>query len=99
MMGIILILISLASPVNNQYPDSVVRALYFMSDHLPVALKAVVTFPTSNGLALVPSVQSVSCFGGSDGEATITPNAGQPPYSYLWDMAAGNQTTATAFKI
>jgi len=66
----------LAYPVNTQYPDSVVRALYFMSDHLPVALKAVVTFPTSNGLALVPSVQSVSCFGGSDGEATITPNAG-----------------------
>lgn len=86
----------LASPVNTQYPDSVARALYFMSDHLPVALKAVVTFPTSNGLALNPSVQSVSCFGGSDGEATITPNAGQPPYSYLWDMAAGNQTTATA---
>ncbi len=86
----------LASPVNTQYPDSVVRALYFMSDHLPVALKAVVTFPTSNGLALNPSVQSVSCFGGSDGEATITPNAGQPPYTYLWDVAAGNQTTATA---
>jgi hypothetical protein len=86
----------LASPVNTQYPDSVVRALYFMSDHLPVALKAVVTFPTSNGLALNPSVQSVACFGGSDGEATITPNAGQPPYTYLWDVAAGNQTTATA---
>ena len=86
----------LAAPTNVQYPDSVVRALYYMSDHLPVALKTVITYPTSNGLALYPAVTPVSCFGFSDGEATISPNDGQAPYTFLWDNAAGNQTTSTA---
>lgn len=89
----------LAAPTNLQYPDSVVRALYYMSDHLPVALKAVVTYPTSNGLALYPEVERVSCFGGSDGEATIVANAGELPYTYLWDNNTGNQTTATAVNL
>lgn len=89
----------LAAPVNTQYPDSVVRALYYMSDHLPVALKAVVTFPTSNGLALYPIVEGVNCFGGNTGQVTIVPNAGQAPYSYLWDSNAGNQITATAVNL
>jgi hypothetical protein len=85
----------LAAPLNTQYPDSIVRALYYMSDHLPVALKAVVTYPTSNGLALYPSATPVSCPNGSDGTATVTPNDGQAPFSFLWDAAALNQTTAT----
>jgi hypothetical protein len=87
---------NLLSGSNSQYPDSVVNALYYMSDHLPVVLKAVVTYPTSNGLALYPEVVGVSCNGDADGEATIVANMGQPPYSYLWDNAANNQTTATA---
>lgn len=89
----------LAAPINTQYPDSVVSALYYMSDHLPVALKAVVTYPTSNGLALYPEVQSVSCYGGSDGEVTIYANQGQPPYNYLWDNNAANQVSATAVNL
>lgn len=86
----------ISAPTNSMYPDSVVKALYYMSDHLPVSLKAVIHYPTSNGLALYPVVTPVTCAGGSDGEATIVPNDGQPPYSYQWDAAAGNQTTATA---
>lgn len=89
----------LATPTNTEYPDSVVRALYYMSDHLPVALKAVVTYPTSNGLALYPEVKRISCYGGTDGEGTIVANAGQPPYTYLWGNNANNQTTATAFNL
>jgi hypothetical protein len=87
---------NLLSGSNSQYPDSVVNALYYMSDHLPVVLNAVVTYPTSNGLALYPVVEGVTCHGDSDGQATIVANMGQPPYSYLWDNAANNQTTATA---
>lgn len=33
---------------------------------------------------------------GSGGEATISVAGGTPTYSYLWDAAAGDQTTATA---
>lgn len=87
---------NLLSGSNSQYPDSVVNALYYMSDHLPVILKAVVTYPTSNGLALYPEVDPVSCHGGADGQATIVANMGQPPYDYLWSNNANNQTTATA---
>lgn len=87
---------SLLNGPNSMYPDSVVRALYYMSDHLPVSVDAVITYPTSNGLALYPVIDAVSCNGGNDGEITIVPNDGQPPYTYLWDNNAGNQTTATA---
>lgn len=37
----------------------------------------------------------VSCFGASDGEATVTPVGGVPPYDYLWNDPA-QQTTAVA---
>ena len=86
----------LAAPVNTQYPDSVVKALYYMSDHLPVVLRAVITFPTSNGLALNPSQSPASCFGTSDGTATVAVNAGQGPYTYLWDAGTGAQSGQTA---
>lgn len=86
----------ISAPTNTMYPDSVVRALYYMSDHLPVAMKVVATYPTSNGLALFPSYTATSCYGGTDGTATVTPNDGQAPYQYLWDNNAANQTTATA---
>ena len=33
------------------------------------------------------------CFGVCDGEATVTPIGGTPPYDYLW--VPGGQTTAT----
>ena len=66
-----------------------------MSDHLPVTLKAVVTYPTSNGLAINPDITYVSCYGESDGEITINAHAGQTPYTYQWDSNAGHQTTQT----
>lgn len=80
---------------NTMYPQDLVSALYYMSDHLPVELKVDITYPNS-GLALVPSVQNVSCFGESNGSATITPNLGEAPYSFLWDENTGSQTTQTA---
>ncbi len=83
----------IAGPVNSQYPDSVVKALYYMSDHLPVTLKTVVTYPTSNGLAINPDITNVSCDGEADGAITINAYAGQSPYTYQWDSNAGNQTS------
>lgn len=42
---------------------------------------------------VVPS--HVTCFGACDGSATAT-GVGAAPFSFLWDVAAGSQTTATA---
>lgn len=86
----------LLTGTNTMYPMDVVSALYYMSDHLPIELKLDVTYPTSNGLVLVPSHTNVTCNGGEDGSATITPHLGEAPFSYQWDTSAGNQTTQTA---
>lgn len=45
--------------------------------------------PTLN----VTNTQNVSCFGGSNGSATVSASGGAPGYSYLW---GNNQTGATA---
>lgn len=87
---------SINSGSNSQYPDYLANALFYMSDHLPVVLKTKINYPLTNGLALYPSVTSVTCNGGSNGTATINANAGVSPYSYQWDPATGNQTSQTA---
>ncbi|MCP3931742.1 MAG: hypothetical protein GY705_21920, partial [Bacteroidetes bacterium] len=47
-------------------------------------------------LSATSSVQNVSCSSNCDGTITMTPSGGTEPYEYLWDAAAGNQTTAVA---
>lgn len=52
----------------------------------------VISGPT-DALNGTSSVTNVSCFGGSNGTATITASGGTPGYTYLWSNGA---TTATA---
>lgn len=40
------------------------------------------------------SVQNVSCFGGFDGQATVSVTGGNPPYSYSWSPYGGSGATA-----
>ena len=54
---------------------------------------ATVSAPTA--LTLSASSNDISCFGNSDGDATVTVTGGTSPYTYAWDDAA-TQTTATA---
>ena len=42
---------------------------------------------------------SVNCFGGNNGSATISINGGTSPYTILWDAATGNQTDSTAINL
>ncbi|MEM7106015.1 MAG: proprotein convertase P-domain-containing protein, partial [Bacteroidota bacterium] len=39
---------------------------------------------------------ALSCFGDNNGTADASVTMGTQPYTYLWDMGAGGQTTATA---
>ena len=42
------------------------------------------------------SVIDASCYGGTNGSATINPSGGITPFIYQWDANAGNQTNITA---
>lgn len=46
--------------------------------------------------AVANTVSDASAPGACDGVATVTPGGGTSPYTYLWDPAAGSQTTQTA---
>lgn len=50
--------------------------------------------PTALNVAITAS-SDVTCFGYTDGSATVTAGGGTGPYTYLWNDVA-NQTTATA---
>lgn len=85
---------SLLTGGNSQYPDSVVRAIFYLSDHLPVKLDLLATVPSQFGLNLTYTVQAAGCTT-NGAEVSILPLAGQPPFIYQWDAAAGGQTTQT----
>lgn len=85
---------SLLNGGNTQYPDSVVKAIYYLSDHLPVKMDALAVLPTQPGLNLTYSVSTSNC--SSNGSTvTINPLNGQAPFTYAWDLLAGGQTTQT----
>ena len=47
-------------------------------------------------MSAITSLTNIACNGGATGLATVTPSGGTAPYTFLWDAAAGSQTTATA---
>ena len=53
-----------------------------------------ITQPTQ--ISLTVSVTDETCAESNDGTATVNATGGTPPYTYLWDNNANNQTTATA---
>ncbi len=86
---------SILAGSNSQYPDSLVRALYYSSDHLPVKMDVTATIPTNNGLNLTLTFAGSGCQSGGT-SVTVHPNLGQGPYTYQWSANAGSQTTNTA---
>ena len=51
--------------------------------------------PANELTASLAFKQNVSCYGASDGSATVTPSGGTSPYTYQWNDP-NNQTTASA---
>lgn len=41
-------------------------------------------------ILLTTSTQGITCFGGNNGQATVTPSGGTPNYTYHWEDAMGN---------
>jgi gliding motility-associated-like protein len=59
----------------------------------PANATATITQPTI--LSATTTVTPISCFGGSNGSATLTAFGGTAPYSYLWSPIGGSSTTAS----
>lgn len=57
-------------------------------------LSVVLTEPFA--ISVSYNVTNVSCGGTNDGTASVVLSGGTPGYTYLWDVTANNQTTATA---
>lgn len=58
-----------------------------------VATDSVQVAQPAEPLVLLGNSTPVSCFGGNDGMAAVVATGGTAPYTYLWDNAAGSQTT------
>jgi len=61
-----------------------------------------VSFEIENGPALeieMTSTPNTKCSGKFNGTATVNVPSGTPPYTYLWDSFAKNQTTQTAIEL
>ncbi|MFL5754655.1 MAG: PKD domain-containing protein, partial [Bacteroidia bacterium] len=60
----------------------------------PVSATIIITEP-AQALTAVGTGGGVSCFGGSDGNASVTPSGGTPSYTYSWSPAGGSGPSAS----
>jgi gliding motility-associated-like protein len=51
-----------------------------------------VSITQSGALGVTSATTSITCFGGTDGSATVTPTSGTSPYTYSWSSGGSNST-------
>ncbi|HOY05710.1 MAG TPA: HYR domain-containing protein [Saprospiraceae bacterium] len=56
------------------------------------AIATVTIIQATDVTATAAQTTPVSCFGGSNGSATVTPGGGTLPYTYIWDNGSTDQT-------
>jgi len=66
-----------------------------VSDTYSCTVTASVVVANTGGITATSTQTNVSCNGGNNGIATITPASGTTPYSYTWSPNGGNSATAT----
>jgi gliding motility-associated-like protein len=68
--------------------DVIIRDSVSSSCELPISVEIL----ENNSLSLDVTTTGVSCFGDTDGTATVTVSGGAGPYSYAWSTGATGQT-------
>ena len=86
--------ISGADTVNGLYPGS--YHVQVLDNNGCKYVGDVVVSTAPGGTVSISNSTDVSCFGGADGTATVSASGAFPGFTYLWDAAAGNQTTNPA---
>ncbi len=84
---------------NIQVREGTGKDYAFGQSFLPRLPNLTVYYDCTQSCCTPPTMSSTqtSCSGACDGTATATVGTGGvPPYTYLWDSSAGNQTTQTA---
>ena len=64
------------------------------NNHCTASAAVIVTQPSAV-TATISGSTGVSCYGGSNGTATVIPGGGTSPYAYLWTPSGGTNTTGT----
>lgn len=88
-----------AADANIQILQGTGKDYAFGMNFTPRTPNVTVYYSCTSSCCTPPTLSSTptSCSGQCDGTATATVGAGGvPPYTYLWDASAGNQTTQTA---
>lgn len=65
---------------------------YTITDAEGCSLEGGISILAQSPIIPQPAITNISCFGEGDGQATLNPFGGVPPYSYVWNTGA---TTAT----
>jgi gliding motility-associated-like protein len=79
--------ITITNPTIGQIVTCTVTSITGCQAVLSVTLTPILVTGTINST-------NVSCFGGNNGSATVTPTGGTGPYTYAWAPSGGNAATA-----
>ncbi|GIV33140.1 MAG: hypothetical protein KatS3mg031_0675 [Chitinophagales bacterium] len=77
------------TPVVNGLCDGIY--IVTMTDAFGYAVTDTVVLVAPDPIILAAEVQQVSCYGASDGAATVIAGGGTPPYTFLWSFGATTQ--------
>jgi len=90
------------SPINPQKNDTTITyntpGTYTISLQTTCGTTVLVTSQTIHvwpQFSITASTNSVSCYGGTNGSATVNISGGMPPYSYLWKPSAQTGSVLT----
>ncbi|OJW77853.1 MAG: hypothetical protein BGO69_00055 [Bacteroidetes bacterium 46-16] len=70
-----------------------------ITDNNGCMANSTVTITEPTVLTAGNSQTNVTCFGGNNGTATVSPSGGTPPYTYSWAPSGGNNATASGLSM